>query len=119
MSGTTGIFWPAGPTVALSVVATSHAAVALTLFDNTVANYVALVNTGAAAIAVELGTAGDPAVLPVDGGATGNFVIPAATQMPVVLPLPSGFQNTACFITAIATAAGPSILYATPVVKQP
>lgn len=116
MSGTSEVFWPAGPTVALSVVATSHAAVPLTLFDNTAAFWVALVNTGAVPIAVELGVAGDAAILPVDGVATGNFVVDAGAR--AVLPLPSGVLNSPCQITAIATAAGPSVLYATPLVMQ-
>lgn len=117
MSGTGLVYRPAGPTVALSVVATSHAAVPLTVVGNDVVTYVALVNSGAIAVAVRFSVAGTAAAFPVDG-TPGDFVLPAAQDQPTVLPLPSAGQGAPCQITAIGSAAGPAIIYATPVVMQ-
>lgn len=119
MSGTGLVYRAAGPTVGLSVVATSHAAVPIAVVANDNANFVALLNTGIVAMAVRLSVAGTAATLPGDG-TTGDFVIPGAMTAPMVVPLPSPSSTTAgpCQITAIATAAGPSLLYVTPVVIQ-
>lgn len=117
MSGIAPIYRPAGQTQALSVVATSHAAVSLTVAGGDSANYVALLNTGAVVVAVKLGTAGAAAVLPVDG-TPGDFALPAAMQQAILVPMPTAQGGTACQITAIGATAGPSLVYATPVVLQ-
>ena len=116
MSGSAPVYRPAGPTVALSVVATSHAAVNLNVTANENANFVALINPGAVAVAVRLGQAGDAATLPVDG-TPGDFILPPLMQQASFVPMPWNSQAPAK-ITAIGAAAGPTIIYATPVVMQ-
>lgn len=113
--GTFQVFRAAGPTIGLSVAATSHAAVPLTVTSNDTTTYCALLNTGTVAVAVTLSVAGTASTLPGDG-TTGSFVLPAAMFMPLVVPLPSATQTNPCQITAIGAAAGPSLIYATPVV---
>ncbi len=103
-------FVPTGKTQALSVVATSHAAVAFTFFNNDVTAYIALLNPGALPVAVAITQDGRAAVLPVDG-TPGDFVLPPLMQWPILLPC--GFTTPK--ITAIATGAGPTLIYATPV----
>ena len=115
MSGTSQVLRPAGPTVALSVVATSHAAVAINIVGNDVANFVALINTGTVVVAVRLSVAGTAATLPVDG-TPGDFVLPV-NQL-VEIPLPSPVLGSPCQITAIGATAGPSLIYCTPIVMQ-
>ncbi len=118
MSGTTGIFRTNGQTVALSVVATAHAAVPLVLSTSVeVTNFVALINPGAVAVAVKLSVAGTAPILPVDG-TPGDFILAPGMSHPVVLVLPSEAQGSPCQITAIGAAAGPTLIYATPVVMQ-
>lgn len=115
MSGTDSILRAAGQTVALSVVATAHAAVPLPLTTNDVASFCAITNAGTLAVAVKLSVAGVAATFPVDG-TPGDFVVWA--NQTLVVPMPSPVQGTACQITAIASGAGPTIIYATPVVMQ-
>lgn len=117
MSGTVLIYRPAGQTVCLSVVATAHAAVPLVLQGNDVASYCALLNPGAIAVAVKLSIAGTAAQLPVDG-TPGDFVLPGLMEVPMVIPMPTGNSVTPCQITAIGTGAGPTLIYATPLVMQ-
>lgn len=117
MSGQGPVFRLGGPTVGLSVVATSHAAVPITVTTNDYASFVSLLNTGAVAMAVRLSVAGTAATLPGDG-TTGDFVLAAAMQAPLILPLPSPAGVSPCQITAIGTAAGPSLLYVTPLIAQ-
>lgn len=118
MSGQTASFRPAGQTIALSVVATSHAAVPVLLNTSAeVANWIALLNTGAVAVAVKLSVAGLAASLPVDG-TPGDFILPALMIEPLAIPLPNQVQSSPCQITAIGATAGPSLIYATPVVMQ-
>lgn len=123
MTAPTELIAPAGPTLALSVVATLHAAVAFTFNTPDVANYVALINPGAVAVAVKLSQQGDAATFPVDG-TPGDFVLPPLMQDPILMRLPNAVPATATangrgpFITAIGAAAGPTIIYATPVTFQ-
>lgn len=117
MSGSGPVFRLAGPTIGLSVVATSHAAVPVAVTSNDNANFVSLLNTGASAMAVRLSVAGTAATLPGDG-TTGDFVLAGLMVHPVVIPLPSPAGVSPCQITAIAVAAGPSLLYVTPMVMQ-
>jgi hypothetical protein len=116
MSGTIA-FRPAGQTVALSVVATSHAAVPVNLSVNDVVTWVGCINTGAVAVAVRFSVAGTAATLPIDG-TPGDFLLPPAMQQMIVIPLPAPAQGTACQVTAIGAGAGPSLIYLTPLVMQ-
>lgn len=118
MSGLTQVYRPAGPTIALSVVATSHAAVPITLTTNDTATFLALLNLGSVAVAVKVGVAGAAAVLPIDGTSTGDFVLPPLMVTPMTIALPTAAQGLPCQLTAIGATLGPSIIYATPVVMQ-
>jgi hypothetical protein len=104
---------PAGQTIALSVVATSHAAIPIIGNDNTQFNWVACINPGAVAVAIQLSSGAVPATLPVDG-TPGSFLLPPLMQVPITLPCPSLNPN----VTAIGATAGPTIIYVTPVVYQ-
>jgi len=103
---------PTGPTVALSVVATSHAAVALNVTQSDTTNFVALLNAGAVAVAVKISQNGVAATLPVDG-TPGDYILPPNTGLPVLIPCAAGPTGPAQ-ITAIGATAGPTIIYATP-----
>jgi hypothetical protein len=105
----TPAFRPTGQTIALSVVATSHAAVSI-VCNNDVTAYVALLNPGAVAVAVAITQTGRAATLPVDG-TPGDFVLPPLMEWPIVLPC----ALTTPQITAIGATAGPTVIYATPV----
>lgn len=115
------VYRAAGPTVALSVVATAHAAVPLTKTVNEVVTWCALLNTGAVAVAVKLSVAGTAPVLPVDG-TPGDFLLPPLMTIPITVPMPADQVTSSgaapCQITAIGAAAGPSLVYATPIVMQ-
>lgn len=118
MSGQPATLRPGGQTLALSVVATAHAAVPVVLnTSGEVANFIAFLNTGTVAVAVKLSVAGTAPVLPVDG-TPGDFTLPPLMVLPISIPLPNPVQGTACQLTAIGAAAGPSLVYATPVVMQ-
>ena len=117
MSGTTGCFRPAGQTVALSVTASSHAAVDIIETMNDEVRWVAVVNPGSVAVAVKISQQGVAATLPVDG-TPGDFLLPPLMQTPICLPLGNGSGQTNPKITAIGAAAGPTLIYATPVVMQ-
>jgi hypothetical protein len=113
----THVYRPAGPTVALSVGIAAHGAVALTRTVNEVVTWAALLNTGAVAVAVKLSVIGTAPVLPVDG-TPGDFLLPPLMTEPLLLPMPSDAQGSACQINAIGAAAGPSLVYVTPIVAQ-
>lgn len=118
MSGTTLAYRPAGPTLGLSVGATSHAAVAIVLNTSSeVATFVACLNTGTTTVAIKFGVAGAAATLPGDG-TTGDYVLAPSMQVPVVLPLPNQVQGSPCQVTAIGSGVGPSLVYVTPLVMQ-
>ncbi len=110
----TAVLCPVGPTVALSVVATSHVAVPLTFATPDVVNFASVLNLGSVAVAVKFSVAGSAAVLPIDGTSTGDFVLPPAMQFPVVLRIPAG----AVQVTAIGATSGPSIIHVTPMADQ-
>ena len=109
----TNVFRPVGPTIALSVTASSHAAVALQFTTSDQVNFAACINTGTVAVAVTFSVAGTASTLPVDG-TPGSFMLPASMQQPIVLAIPAG----AVQVTAIGAAAGPSLVYITPVGDQ-
>jgi len=112
---------PIGPTYALSVAATQHADVTISAKGNDQLNYVALTNVGSTDICVVFSQGGiaTPAVVfPVDGTPTvpNSFLIPHGMTGATVVAVPViGNQTT---ISAIGSAAGPSILYVTPVGDQ-
>jgi hypothetical protein len=103
-----------GPTYALSVSNSSHAAVTVTSGTNDQANFAAFLNTGTNAVLImvtQATVAGAPsAVLPTDGTGNsqiGSFVLGAAMDEPMLVAVPTG--SFSC--TAIGTAAGPSSVY--------
>lgn len=113
----------AGPTYALSVANTQHAAINVAPFGNDIVNFASFINTGANPVCVTFAPfAATPAtpvlVFPVDGTPTvpPSFVLPAAMQLPVLVAIPAtpgGFS-----VSAIGSVAGPSIIYVTPLVNQ-
>lgn len=107
-----------GKTVALSVTGSAHAAVQLTANTNDQINYVSCLNTGAVNVAIRFSPLStDAATLPVDG-TPGDFLLPALMQFPIVLACPTINMQIPCYVTAIGSAAGPSIVYLTPAVDQ-
>jgi hypothetical protein len=104
---------PLGPTVALSVVATTHAAVPLAVAGNEMLCYAACLNLGTVAVAVHFSPTGEAAILPVDG-TPGEFILPPLMTAPIVLNIPSPTVQ----VTAIGATAGPSLIYITPVAIQ-
>lgn len=107
-----------GPTFALSVAATQHAAVGVPATQNDGNNYAEFTNIGATDICVVLAPfAATPAtpvlVFPVDGTPTvpNSFILPHAMNDPIVKVVPA---NGFC-VSAIGSGAGPSIFYVTPV----
>ena len=113
MAGTS-VIRTVGPTVALSVTASSTAATLIDDSTNDQVNYASFLNTGAVAVAVKWGDANvGAAVLPVSG-TNGDYMLPAGMTSPVVLAVPT----TPFYVRAIGAAAGPSLLYVTPVADQ-
>lgn len=114
---------PAGQTYALSVANTQHAAVAILPTGTDQNNFCAFTNPGATDICIVIaplpasGTPATPAlVFPVDGTPTvpNSFIIPHGMTGATVLSVPAnGFS-----LSAIGSAAGPSIMYVTPVGDQ-
>lgn len=105
-----------GKIVALSVDASSHAAVTVGGDVREQCNTVALVNTGATVVALTFSndtTHGAPAtVLPADGTPNeADLVLPAAMTRPIIWNVPTCPFS----VTAIGSASGPSIIYITPV----
>lgn len=124
MAGTTNVIKPAGPTYALSVTATQHAAVAITA-STADADGAAFINTGTTVICVAVyplsstGAAQAPAlVFPVDGTPTVpvSFILPAGMIEPKFVAVPMG--NNGFSVTAIGSGAGPSIVYVNPISLQ-
>ena len=112
----------AGPTYALSVAATQHAAVAITAPQRELACFAEFVNTGATVVCVVVaplpasGTAATPTVVfPVDGTPTvsDSFILPAAMTAPILKTVPTA--NGGFSVSAIGSGAGPSVIYITPI----
>ncbi|MCC6800414.1 MAG: hypothetical protein IT325_09865 [Anaerolineae bacterium] len=117
MSGLSPIIIPAGPVRALSVTASAHAAVVLTSWPGGSPNFALLQNSGTIPVAVRLSQTGvAPPAFPVDPTAADGVVVLLAGQT-LIVPMPMGATGTAQ-VTAIGSAAGPSILYVTPVNYQ-
>lgn len=113
MAGTS-VIRTAGPTVALSVTASSTSATLIDDNTNDQINYASFLNTGSAVVAIKWGDANvGAAVLPVSG-TNGDFLLPAGMTSPVVLAVPS----TPFYVRAIGSAAGPSLVYITPAADQ-
>ena len=101
-----------GKTTAVSAGATATSEALVNNDPNIQCNFVSLINTGATSVAVKFGPTGVGApVLPVSGSTTGDFVLPASMNNPLLFAVPT----TPCYVTMIGAAAGPSIVYVTPV----
>ena len=111
----TSVLRPAGVTNAVSVGATSTAAVMIDDNTNDQVNYTSFMNTGSTLVAVKMGDANvGAAVFPVSGSTTGDFVLPANMTAPLVLACPT----TPFYVRMIGSAAGPSIVYVTATADQ-
>lgn len=111
----TVVIRPLGKTYALSVTASATSSLQIANPSNDQINFASFINTGAAAVAVEISSLGTApaATLPV-AGTPGSFVLPPLMTLPIVLAVP----NTPFTLTAIGSAAGPSLLYVTVVGTQ-
>jgi hypothetical protein len=111
----TSVIRTAGLTTAISVTASSTAAILIDDTTNDQVNYASFLNTGSANVAVNVGDANvGAAVLPVSGSAIGNFVLPASMTTPIVLAVPT----TPFYVRMIGSASGPSIVYVTAIADQ-
>ena len=119
------VYRSAGPTYALSVANTQHTAVAISNGTNDVVCYASFINRGATDVCVvvypltQAGAAQAPTlVFPVDGTPTipNSFLLPAGMLTPYVVAVPT--TNNGFSVSAIGSAAGPSIIYITAVVAQ-
>ena len=111
----TSVIRTAGVTTAISVTASSTAAILIDDNTNDQVNYTSFLNTGSTSVAVNVGDANvAAAVLPVSGSATGNFVLPPLMTLPIILAVPT----TPFYVRMIGSGAGPSIVYVTPTADQ-
>jgi len=103
-----------GKTTAVSVTASSTTATIVDDQTNDQVNFASFLNTGSVAVAVKMGDANvGAAVLPV-AGTPGDFLLPANMNSPVVLACPT----IPFYVRMIGAAAGPSLVYVTPVADQ-
>lgn len=117
---------PLGPTFAMSVANTQHASVAIPFPTSEICNFAAFTNPGATDICVMImpllagGAAPTASTLafPVDGTPTvpNSFIIPHGMTAPIILAVPNA--NGGFAVSAIGSAAGPSIMYINPVGDQ-
>jgi hypothetical protein len=106
---------PNGVTTAISVAGTSTSETAITANTNDQVNYAAFLNTGSTSVAVKLGATGlAAAVMPISGTSTGGFVLPPLMVQPTNLAVPA----MPFYVRMIGSAAGPSIVYITPIGDQ-
>jgi len=112
----TSVLRVSGNTHAISVTATSSTALEIKAgYTNDQVNFVSVLNTGSVPVAVKFGDANvGAAVFPVAGSTQGDYVLPALMTRPVILAAPAA----PFYVRAIGSAAGPSILYVTPVGDQ-
>lgn len=99
---------------ALSVANTSHTSVQVSAYNGNVGNAAMFLNTGTTVVTVTLSkeSTAPATVLPVDGTpATATLVLPASMIAPILWATP----QTPFTVTAIGSAAGPGIVYVTPV----
>jgi hypothetical protein len=102
-----------GRTVALSVTAAAHASVAVVANDESQPGFAAFLNTGATTVAITLAPKGMAAAVPAfptDGSPTATIILPPGMTQPLTLPMPGASFSVA----AIGSAAGPSLVYITP-----
>jgi hypothetical protein len=110
----TSVLRVVGKTTAISVTASSTTATIIDDQTNDQVNFASFLNTGSVAVAVKLGDANvGAAVLPVSG-TPGDFVLPAGMTTPIVLACPT----LPFYVRMIGAAAGPSLVYVTPVADQ-
>jgi len=110
----TSVLRLAGKTTAISVTASSTTATIIDDQVNDQVNFASFINTGSVAVAVKLGDANvGAAVLPVSG-TPGDFLLPASMSSPIVLACPT----VPFYVRMIGAAAGPSLVYVTPVGDQ-
>jgi len=110
----TSVLRLAGKTTAISVTASSTSATIIDDQTNDQVNFASFLNTGAVAVAVKLGDANvGAAVLPMSG-TPGDFLLPASMSSPIVLACPT----VPFYVRMIGAAAGPSLVYVTPVGDQ-
>jgi hypothetical protein len=111
----TSVIRTAGKTVAFSVTASSTSATLIDDNTNDQVNYASFLNTGSVAVAVKWGDSNvGAAVFPVSGTSTGDYVLPAGMTSPIVLAVPTA----PFYVRIIGAAAGPSLVYVTPVADQ-
>lgn len=115
---------PVGPTYAISVGATQTTAITVSPNLPEVSNYAEFTNPGATDVCVVLAqfaaTPATPAlVFPVAGTPTvpNSFMLPHGMTQPRIVAVPSG-NGGGFSVSAIGSAAGPSIIYITPVGDQ-
>ena len=110
----TSVLRVVGKTTAISVTASSTSATIIDDITNDQVNFASFLNTGSVAVAVKLGDANvGAAVLPVSG-TPGDFLLPAGMTSPIVLACPT----VPFYVRMIGAAAGPSLVYVTPVGDQ-
>ncbi|WP_024873154.1 hypothetical protein [Tolumonas lignilytica] len=104
-----------GNTYALSVTNSAHAAVTITANDADQPGYVELLNLGTVAVAMTFAPAGSSAittpVFPTDGSPQQVIVLPPNMTAPITKSAP----GASFIVSAIAAAAGPALVYVTPV----
>jgi hypothetical protein len=106
-----------GPTLALSVGLTAHAAAIVKGSYNDQMNYVSLLNTGTGNVAIRFSTLStDVAVLPTDG-TYGDFVLPAVMETPIVIACPPISNSFPVYVTAIGSTAA-NLVFIAPLVDQ-
>ena len=112
MAVTTSPIRSIGVTTAVSVGASATSEVVVKSSTNDQNNFVSLLNTGATSVAVKFGPSGlGVPVLPVSGSTTGDFVLPPNMNAPILFEVPT----TPTYVRMIGSAAGPSVVYVTPV----
>ena len=115
---TTVALKPAGPTSVVSVTGSSSTAITVSPSTTELSNLAAFWNSSASVtVAINITpsavTAG-AAVLPTAGSPTNTFVLPPAATNPLILEVPSGGFS----VTLIGSAAGPSLVYVTPLASM-
>ena len=108
----TPVYAPIGQTTALSVAGTSHSAVTIGPIPGDSMLYASFLNTGSTTVFVTIAASSAPASTVItDGNAANEIVLPPGMTQPIVYRVP---PNTFS-VTAIGSAAGPSLVYITPV----
>ncbi len=101
-----------GKTTAVSAGASATSEALVNNDPNIQCNFVSLINTGATSVAVKFGPTGVGApVLPVSGSTAGDFVLPPSMNDAILFGVPT----TPTYVRMIGSAAGPSIVYVTPI----